>query len=35
MYLRDRDSVGKLAVIPDNIFGSNGVIPLEDRTAYY
>jgi hypothetical protein len=32
---QDRDSCGKLQVIPDNISGSNGVIPPEDETASY
>ena len=34
-YLQDQDSVGKPAVILDDIYGSNGVIPPEDWTAYY
>ncbi len=31
----DRDSCGKLQVIPDNICGSNGVIPPKDGSASY
>lgn len=34
-YLQDRDSCGKLQVIPDNISGSNGEIPPEDGSASY
>ena len=34
-YPQDRDSGGKLPVIPDNIYGSNGVIPPEDGSASY
>jgi hypothetical protein len=35
IYPRDRDSCGKLQVIPDDIFGSNGVIPPVDESASY
>ncbi len=32
---QDRDSCGKLQVIPDNVSGPIGVIPPEDETASY
>ncbi len=32
---QDRDSGGKLPVIPDNVSGPNGAIPPEDEPASY
>ena len=34
-YPQDRDSCGKLQVIPDNISGSNGELPPGDGASSY